>query len=217
MRRAATADDVAEPHRHERSAGAPGAGGGEALGDALGVAEHVLGVGGLVGADVDDPVDPMAFRRPRGRCAVPRTLVFHPSLGAPSSAGTCLSAAAWNTSCGRWRAKTSSSRSASRMSAITGMQQRASFDGSECMTWWSSESSWSSAISDARFEFGELADELGADRAAGAGDEHAASGDEVAHGGGVDVDDPAIEDVLVGVPGELSGGFLRPRGAAPVA
>ena len=55
------------------------------------------------------------------------------------------------------------------------------------------------------FELGELTDQLGADGAAGTGDEHAASGDEVSNGRGVDVDDPAIQDVLVAVPRELPG------------
>ena len=55
------------------------------------------------------------------------------------------------------------------------------------------------------FEFGELTDEFGADGATGAGDEHATSGDEGSHGGGVDVDDAAIQDVFVAVPRELPG------------
>ena len=54
-----------------------------------------------------------------------------------------------------------------------------------------------------RIESGELADQFGADRPAGTGDEHARPGDEAAHGFGVDVDDPAIQDVLVAIAREL--------------
>ena len=59
------------------------------------------------------------------RCAasstlrVPSTLVFQPSSGNRSRSGRCLSAAAWNTISGRCCAKTASSASTSRMSLRT--------------------------------------------------------------------------------------------------
>ena len=51
--------------------------------------------------------------------AVPRTLVRNASCGWSSRIGTCLWAAAWNTTWGRCSRNTSSIRSRSRMSART--------------------------------------------------------------------------------------------------
>ena len=50
---------------------------------------------------------------------VPTTLVLNASEALRSMSGTCLSAAAWNTTSGRVLSSTLSTRSASRTSPIT--------------------------------------------------------------------------------------------------
>ena len=73
----------------------------------------------------------------------------------------------------------SSSRSASRMSAITGVQRLALLGRQRRDHVVEQRVVAVERDQAGRFESDELANEFGADRAAGAGDEHAASGDEI--------------------------------------
>ena len=117
---AAAAQHVAETDRHERAAGVLCRLLHDQLGHALGRAHHAAGIYRLVGGDEHEVLTPAAMLASTSR-RVPSTLLVTASSTLSSISGTCLCAAVWKTISGRCAAKTAARRSASRMSAMTGV------------------------------------------------------------------------------------------------
>ena len=129
---------------------------------------------------------------------VPAALVSRPSSGLASTIGTCFSAAAWNTSSGRYSSKTARMRASSRMSASSALARRRAGGArpssrSICQR---AYSPLSSRIESCRAEGRDLAGEFAADRAAGAGDDDAAALDQARHAFPVERHLRAVEQVL---------------------
>ena len=131
--------------------------------------------------------------------------------GCISSSGRCLSAAAWNTTCGRRSSNTSATRW--RVADVGEHEVVASraAPGRRCesCTACRADSSRSSMISSAGLEPRDLAAQLGADRAAGAGDEHPLAGEVAGDRVEVGVDLVAPEQV-----GDVDVADVGDRGAA---
>ena len=98
---------------------------------------------------------------------VPSTLVCTASAGCDSRIGTCLCAAAWNTTSGSWRSKISRSRLSSRMSARIGSALSSDDTDLEQQAVVAVEEQQAGGA-----VLRDLAGDLAADRTAGAGDEH---------------------------------------------
>ena len=141
--------------------------------------------------------------------SVPHTLLFSASDGCDWSSGRCLSAAAWNTTSGRISSKSRATRSRSRMSASTSASESSSArPSSESCTPCRPDSSRSIITSLPRRERRELAAELRADRAAGAGDDDGAAADVVGDALEVGLDLVAAEEVGLGGLAEVADAHL---------
>ena len=124
-----------------------------------------------------------AARQASATWRVPSTLVRMPSAGCASTMGTCFSAAAWNTSSGRASANTDSS---ARLVADVGehglaRQGRVTL-GKRQIDLVEMEFRILDQGDLGRLEVGDLAHQLAADGAAGAGHHDALAGDERLHG-----------------------------------
>ncbi len=113
---------------------------------------------------------------------VPATLVSSPSSGLASTIGTCFSAAAWNTSSGRYASNTARMRASSRMSAISALAVHLRV-GLGQLDVDLPQRVFAVVEQDQRLrpERRDLARELAADGAAGAGDDDAAALDQPRH------------------------------------
>ena len=128
---------------------------------------------------------------------MPRTLFRTDSSGFASISGTCLYAAAWKTTDGRWRSKSCRILAGSLTSARaapSAMKRRSCWSSRSIST--SAFSEWSTSTIRSAPSGGDLAAELRADRAAGAGDEHGRAGDVGGDRGDVELDGLASEHVL---------------------
>ena len=122
------------------------------------------------------------------RCCVPSTFVFTPSHGCRSSSGRCLCAAAWNTSSGRVLGEDLiDPLPVPDVGDDDARRCRAGRPASSSCSACRLDSSWSSMIQRGRVEPVDLAAQLGADRAAGAGDQDPAAVDQVAGAIGCDM------------------------------
>ncbi len=130
---------------------------------------------------------------------VPAALVAIPSSGLASTIGTCFRAAAWNTSSGRCSSKIALMRASSRMSAIRGaaVDLRVGLGEFEVDL---PERVFAVVQQDQRAgaERGDLAGELGADGAPGAGDDDPPPLDQPGHAVAVERDLGTIQQVLDG-------------------
>ena len=124
---AAAAEHVAEAHGRVGQAVVAADADHHLLGRPLGRTHHRAGMGGLVGGEVHEATGSRSRRRALARRHVLSTLVVAAWVGGRSRMGTCLLAAAWNTTSGRVASKSSASRSTSRMSSriVSAVGQRA--------------------------------------------------------------------------------------------
>ena len=167
------------------------------LADRLRLAEDVLRPHGLVRGDEDEALRRRCSAASSASTFVPRTLFRTDSSGLASMRGTCLYAAAWKTTAGRWRSKSRRIFAASFTSASAGTVERyralvleLAVDLDERVLGVVDEHDL------LRSERGDLAAELRADGAAGAGHEDGRARDVRGDRRNVELDCLAAEDVL---------------------
>ena len=149
--------------------------------------------------EISTIADAPAARAASATWRVPTALVSSPSSGFASTIGTCFSAAAWNTSSGRASSKIGAD---ARLVADVGDAARRATSGwvsaSSRSICHSAYSPLSSRMSCAGPKRGDLAGELAADRAAGAGDDHAPALDQPRHALAVERHLRPVQQVLDG-------------------